>query len=289
MTSAVKTDRQFFKDSSVIKTVKAALKEDMGGRDITTDLCVPVGKKGKARLEARQAGVAAGLPLAKLVFAQLDESVKVSLKVKDGESFKKGQVLAEIRGPLRPILSGERVFLNFAQRLCGIATLTRRFVEAVKGSGVEILDTRKTTPGLRQFEKYAVRCGGGRSHRATLAEAVLIKDNHRQAAGSVARAVAVARQYSGDMPVQAEVESLSQAREAAQAGASSLLLDNMRIAAMKTVAAEMGKELLLEASGGITLTTAAAIASTGVHRLSIGALTHSAPALDLSLEVETRG
>ena len=277
--------RKFFEQPAVLKAIRSALKEDLGGRDITTDLCVPVGKKGVARLEAREDGIAAGLPLGRLVFGELDSSLKVRLKVKEGAAFRKGDVLAEIRGTLRPILTGERVYLNFAQRLCGIATQTRRFVQAVEGSGALVLDTRKTTPGLRLFEKYAVRCGGGTSHRSTLSEAILIKDNHRQAAGSIARAVAVARQYSGSMPVQAEVESLEQAREAFEAGAASLLLDNMAPRAMQQVVQEMGSRIQLEASGGITLSSIKAVAATGVHRISVGALTHSAPSLDLSLEV----
>ena len=212
--------------------------------------------------------------------------MRVTLKAKDGDAIEAGQELAVIKGPLRAILTGERVALNFLQRLCGIATTTRAYVDAA-GPGPQVLDTRKTTPGLRALEKHAVRCGGGVSHREKLSDAILIKDNHLLAAGSVGRAVALARQYSQDsMPVQVEADTLAQAREALEAGAASILLDNMSPSLMANAVKEMGDKVVLEASGGISLKNVAAVAASGVPRISIGALTHSFRSLDLGLDVE---
>ncbi len=274
-----------WRQDSTRETVAMALREDLGGQDITSMLTVPPSLKARARLLARQAGVAAGLPLLELVYAGLDPKARVKLKVKEGRAFPEGAVLAEVEGLARSLLAGERVALNFLQRLCGIATLTRAYVDAVAFSRARILDTRKTTPGLRALEKYAVACGGGVNHRATLAEAVLIKDNHIQAAGGLMRAVALARQYTqGSLPIEVEAEDLRQVQEALDAQAEIILLDNMSPGLMKKAVELASGRAVTEASGGITLQTVADAARSGVDRISVGALTHSAPALDLSLE-----
>jgi nicotinate-nucleotide pyrophosphorylase (carboxylating) len=266
--------------------VLRALEEDLGGgQDITTALTVPAGLKARAQLLAREAGVSAGLPLLAMVFSLLDPRSRVKVKQGEGTAFKAGAVLAEVEGSCQALLTGERVALNLAQRLCGVASTTRAYVEAVRFSKARIMDTRKTTPGLRALEKRAVACGGGLSHRASLSAAVLIKDNHIAAAGGVAKAVAQARQYLGGLPVEVEVENLVQAEEAMHAGADILLLDNMSPALMRQAVLLVRGRALTEASGGITLETVAAVARSGVDRISVGALTHSVRALDISMEI----
>jgi len=263
-----------------------ALEEDLGGgQDITTALTVPASLKARAQLQAREAGVSAGLPLLAMVFGLLDPRSKVRVKAGDGKAFKAGAVLAEVEGHCQALLTGERVALNLAQRLCGVASTTRAYVEAVRFSKARIMDTRKTTPGLRALEKHAVACGGGLSHRASLSAAVLIKDNHIAVAGGVAKAVGQARQYLGGLPVEVEVENLVQAEEAMHAGADILLLDNMSPALMRQAVLLVRGRALTEASGGITLETVGAVARSGVDRISVGALTHSVQALDISMEI----
>jgi nicotinate-nucleotide pyrophosphorylase (carboxylating) len=279
-------DKKFWKNPALAGIAKAALEEDLGGEDITTTLTVPASCKAKAKLVSREAGVAAGLPMLPLVFGQLDSRVRISAKVSDGDSFGPNAVLAEISGPARPILTGERVALNFLQRLCGIATAARAYVEAVKPSKASVLDTRKTTPGLRLLEKYAVACGGGQNHRKSLAEAILIKDNHIQAAGSLSRAIAQARQYAHGMPIEVEVENLAQLEEALAARVEWVLLDNMSPALLKQAVNLAGGRCGTEASGNVTLQNVAEVARTGVDRISVGALTHSVKSIDLSLEVD---
>lgn len=276
-----------FKTEAVRALVRAALDEDLGGgQDITTALTVPAELKARARLVAREPGVAAGMPLVELVFAGVDPRVKAKVKVKDGKPFKAGAVLAEVEGPARAILTGERVALNFAQRLCGVATLTRAFVEATRYGRAKVMDTRKTTPGLRALEKHAVACGGGVNHRPSLSGGVLIKDNHLLAAGGVRKAVGAARQYTqGALPVEVECDTLGQVEEALEAGADIILLDNMSPAMLRQAVLLVRGRALTEASGGITLETAAAVARSGVDRMSVGALTHSVRSLDLSLEI----
>ena len=272
-----------------------ALREDLGRGDLTTRLCVPVASKAHAQLQAKEAGVAAGMTLFARVFTKLDPKVRVKLRLADGQRFKAGAVLATLDGSARALLSGERVALNLLQRLCGIATLSAAFVAAARtrSATVAVLDTRKTTPGLRLLEKYAVACGGGTNHRLRLDDAILIKDNHLKVAGSVARAVRLARR--GGKRVEVEVEDLAELGQALAAGADLVLLDNMGPAALRQAVARVRahnaltrSRVLTEASGGITLKTIAAVAATGVDRISVGALTHSPKALDLSLEFVPR-
>lgn len=273
--------------------VAAALREDLGRGDLTTRLTVAPGRRAKAVLIARSGGVLAGLPLFAAVFRRLDTRVRVSPVVREGRAFKAGAVLARLRGPARALLSGERVALNFLQHLCGVATLTRSFMLRVRSRSktVQVLDTRKTTPLLRSLEKYAVACGGGRNHRMRLDDAVLIKDNHLKAAGSIAAALRLARR--GGTPVEVEVEDLAELEQALQAGADVVLLDNFTPARLRVAVRRVARHraatrsrVLTEASGGVTLKTIGAFAATGVDRISVGALTHSAPALDLSMEFE---
>jgi nicotinate-nucleotide pyrophosphorylase (carboxylating) len=278
---------------SVVGLLRSALREDIGRGDLTTRLTVAMGARATANLRAREAGTAAGLPLLGPLFQMLDRRVRVRLKQRDGRRFKAGQVLAVLAGPARALLTGERVALNLLQQLCGVATLTSAYVNALRGTRCRLLDTRKTTPGLRLLEKYAVACGGGVNHRLRLDDAVLIKDNHIAAAGGVSRAIRLAK--AGRLPVQCEVDSLAQLDEALGAGADAVLLDNMGPALLRRAVARVraheqagGKRVLTEASGGVTLTTVRAIALSGVDRVSVGALTHSAPAIDLGLDFEWR-
>ena len=266
--------------------VERFLEEDIGRGDRTTDAVVPEDLPGRARIEAREPAVIAGLDVAKVCFSSLGE-ISWEPKVTDGERVESGDIVARIEGPLRAILTGERTALNLLQRLSGIATMTRRYAEAVAGIPTQIVDTRKTTPGLRLLEKYAVRVGGGSNHRAGLDDGILIKDNHIAAAGSVTEAVSRAL---SDVPhglkVEVEVQDLDQLDEALAAGAEAVLLDNMSPDMVRDAVARAGGKALLEASGGITLDTVADYASTGVDLISVGALTHSVHAIDLSLEVE---
>jgi nicotinate-nucleotide pyrophosphorylase (carboxylating) len=263
--------------------VRRALEEDDAWNDVTTHAAVPAGSKGRARLVAREACVVAGMDAFAATFTEFDPSVAVVILTPDGEQARAGAKIATVEGRLRSIITAERTALNFAQRLSGIATLTRAFVDA--SGGAEIRDTRKTTPGLRALEKAAVRAGGGTSHRGSLGEAILIKDNHIVAAGGVGAAVESAR--ANAVHVEVECDTLEQVQEALEAGADEILLDNMDLETLRKAAAlvrEHGRRT--EASGGVTLDTVAAIAETGVDSISVGALTHSAPAIDLSLEVE---
>ena len=282
---------RFLRDPSVERLIATALREDLGRGDVTTLRTVPARAWATAKLWSREAGLAAGLPLLARVFHRLDKRVRVQVKVAEGGRFKRNQLLAQLQGPARAILSGERVALNLLQRLCGIATLTAAHVaEARKGSRtVQLLDTRKTTPGLRLLEKYAVACGGGTNHRLRLDDAVLIKDNHLKVAGSVAEAVRRAR--GGGLAVEVEVETLAELGQALAAGADTVLLDNFPLPRLRAAQAAVGafnqakgRRVRTEASGGVTLATLRAVAATGVDSVSVGALTHSVRALDLSLE-----
>jgi len=267
--------------------VEAALAEDLGPGDATSQALLSPEDTGAAVLEARAEIVVCGLEVAREVFAQ--RGVTCELAVRDGDAAEAGTPLAHVRGSAIGILEAERTALNFVQRLSGIATHTRRFRLAVRGTGAEIVDTRKTTPGWRTLEKYAVRCGGGRNHRIALYDGILIKDNHIAAVGSVGRAVALARERgSRHLRVRAEVESLAQAREALDAGADALLVDNQPPEVVCAIVAAAKGRALVEASGGVTLETVAAIARTGVDEISVGALTHSAPAADVALEWTAR-
>jgi nicotinate-nucleotide pyrophosphorylase (carboxylating) len=265
-----------------IAALRAWLAEDVGDGDVTTEAIVPEEALCSARVLLKESGVVFGLGAVEAVFRELDPELEWEARRADGERLEPCE-LARVSGRARAILSGERLALNLLARLSGIATLTRRYVDAVAGTGATILDTRKTTPGLRALEKDAVRAGGGRNHRLGLFDAILIKDNHLLFAPSLADAVERAR--ATGLPVEVECDTLDQVREALAAGADRILLDNMSPAALREAVSLSGGRTPLEASGGVTLDTVRAIAETGVDFVSIGALTHSARSLDISLEV----
>jgi nicotinate-nucleotide pyrophosphorylase (carboxylating) len=271
-------------EAVVAAAVASALAEDVGTGDVTTEATVAADARGTAQLLVKEPGVVCGLGAAAAVFAALDRDVHFEPLVEEGASIDGPTTVAAVTGPLRAILTGERVALNFLGRLSGIATLTRRYADAVEGTGAAILDTRKTTPGLRLLEKHAVATGGGRNHRVGLYDGVLIKDNHLRAAGSVAVAVERARAAT-DLSVEVECDTLAQVAEALGIGADAILLDNMTVAELRQAVALNERRARLEASGGITLENVRAVAETGVDEISIGALTHSARSLDVSLEV----
>jgi nicotinate-nucleotide pyrophosphorylase (carboxylating) len=266
------------------RLVEAVLAEDIGSGDVTTDAIVDPEALGVADLATRVPGVIAGLDAAEAVFRMLEPEIGFVRLVEEGAQLDEAAPVARVNGSLRAILTGERAALNFLGRLSGIATLTRRYVDVVAGTGVAILDTRKTTPGLRELEKHAVVCGGGRNHRFGLFDAVLVKDNHIRAAGSIQGALETVRS-STELPIEVECETLAQLEEALAAGADAILLDNMTPDQLRSAVAIADGRARLEASGGVTLDTVRAIAETGVDEISIGALTHSAPALDVSLEL----
>ncbi|HZU66358.1 MAG TPA: carboxylating nicotinate-nucleotide diphosphorylase [Ktedonobacteraceae bacterium] len=273
-----------------IDSIRQALAEDGAEFDITTLSTVPEGRQAQAHILARQDGVIAGLEVAIATFQELDARIAVEQMVKDGAPVHAGQVLARLSGPARSILSAERVAMNFLGHLSGIASLTAQCVDAIEGTGVRILDTRKTTPGLRALEKEAVRLGGGQNHRSGLNDGVLIKDNHIKAAGGIAEAVTAARKAAPHLlKIEVECETLAEVREALEAGADVVLLDNMSIEVMSEavrLVRRMNPGVLIEASGNIGTNPArlAAVAATGVDFISLGALTHSAPNFDVSLE-----
>jgi len=283
--------------------VARALDEDLGpapGRDVTTQATVPVDETGVAHLVAREAGVVAGLVVIADVLEQVADrlalpDVAVELRVPDGARVAAGDLLAVLTGPVQVLLVAERTLLNFASRASGVATHTRRWADALAGSTALVLDTRKTTPGLRALEKYAVRCGGGTNKRMGLYDVAMVKDNHVVAAGSVAAAVAAVRAHFPDVVVQVEADTLAQALEAVDVGARFLLLDNMPTALLADVVAAVRAgeprtgRVELEATGNLTLDRAAEVAATGVDYLSVGALTHSSPILDLALDLISRG
>ncbi|HEY3922611.1 MAG TPA: carboxylating nicotinate-nucleotide diphosphorylase [Gaiellaceae bacterium] len=264
--------------------VRAALAEDVGDGDVTTNGVVPVDARCRAEVVLEEPGVVCGVAAVRAVFAALDAQVRVEALVGEGTRVASVPVaVAEIEGPARAVLTGERTALNLFGRLCGIATLTARYVDLVEGTGTEILDTRKTTPGLRALEKYAVRTGGGQNHRFGLHDAVLLKENHLRIAGGIAPAVAALR---NGRPVEVETESLAEVDEALAAGADRILLDNMTPEQVRHAVERVAGRAKLEASGGISIATVRAYAETGVDFISVGALTHSARALHVSLEVE---
>ena len=277
--------------NQAIRIVRLALDEDIGSGDVTTDAVIPSDARLRVVIRARTPAVVAGLPVVRLVYRELSTSVDIQFYAQDGDFVGAGAILARIEGPARPILTGERVALNFIQRLSGIATLTAKFVEAVRGTKTTIVDTRKTTPGLRLLEKYAVRCGGGKNHRFGLFDAVLIKDNHLGVLGKissnpVAYAVKLAKQKYPELKVEVEVEDLQQLDWAIEAGADIVLLDNMSIDMIRDAVKRAAGRVQLEASGGITLSNVREIAETGVDYISVGALTHSAPAVDIGMDFE---
>lgn len=265
--------------------IRLALREDIGSGDVTTEATIPSGARGRGEIIAKARGIVCGLPVAAAAFRAVDEEISLIPRVRDGEPVQPGDVVAEVEGPLRGILAAERTALNFLSRLSGIATLTARFVEAVAPYRAVILDTRKTTPGWRVLEKYAVRCGGGRNHRMGLYDMVLIKDNHVKACGSIAEAVRRVRAAGVTVPIEVEVQSLAELKETLELGVDRVLLDNFSVEEIAEAVRITAGRVPLEASGGVTLENAAVIAATGVDYISVGALTHSAPALDLSLEL----
>ena len=269
---------------TVERVVLAALAEDIGAGDVTTDATVPAEAVGSAELLVKEAGVVCGLRAAETAFRALDPELRFEAFATDGDHVDAPAVVARLTGSERAILTAERVALNFLGRLSGIATLTRRYVDAVEGTGAAVLDTRKTTPGLRALEKDAVAAGGGRNHRFGLDDAVLIKDNHLRAAGSIAAAVTLVRAAT-DLSIEVECETLVQVGEALDAGVDAILLDNMTLEELRAAVALVDGRARLEASGGVTLETIRAIAETGVDEISVGALTHSAHSLDVSLEL----
>ena len=275
-------------EDEIAALARAALDEDRAAEDVTTIATVVSSRHSRAALVARQDGVLAGVPLALAAFHAMDPGVEIRVDAEDGRRLSRGDLVLFLTGAARGLLSAERVALNFLQHLSGIASLTARFVEAVEGTAATIVDTRKTTPGLRALEKHAVRCGGGASHRAHLAAAVLIKDNHIAACdGNVALAVERARAFApSGMLLQVECDNIAQVRAAIAAGADALLLDNMPIHALRESVQMAKGHCWTEASGGVTLATVREIAECGVDRISIGAITHSAPVLDLGLDFE---
>jgi len=266
--------------------VRAALLEDIGPGDITTLLCVPEGTRAAATMLAKQPGTIVGLAVAELAFKLLDPDMRWEAFVQDGDRVGEGRTkLATVTGDARALLTAERVALNFVQRLSGVATLTARYAQLVSGTKARIVDTRKTTPGLRALEKYAVRAGGGFNHRLGLYDAVLIKDNHIKVAGSIQNAVARAKAHvPHTMKIEVEAATLGMVEEALSAGADIILLDNMNTETMRRAVEVIGGRAITEASGGLAESRVPEVAATGVDILSIGALTHSAPALDISLD-----
>jgi len=275
-------------EATWLPLVERALGEDLGTGDVTSEAVIPADAKDQAVIEARQTLVVCGLPVAEAVFREVDPQLRFGAGHAEGERVRAGQILATLEGATRSILAAERTALNFLGRLCGVATRTARYVEAVAGTPARIVDTRKTLPGWRVLDKYAVAVGGGLNHRMGLFDAVLVKDNHIAAAGGVAEATRAAR--AGAAPhlhVQVEVESLAEAMSAAEAGADSLLLDNRTPGEIQRIVEALDGRLPLEASGGVTLESVRAIAETGVQRISVGALTHSVAAADVALEMHS--
>lgn len=275
------------------ETIDRALAEDLGKGDVTTEALIPGDRQGTGFMVAKKEGVLAGMSVAKQVFHQVDPELQVEVLVEDGARVSPGTRIANVSGSIASILKAERVALNFLQRLSGIASETNRYVEAVKGLPVRIMDTRKTTPGLRLLEKHAVRAGGGENHRMSLGDAMLIKDNHlaalRSQGLSIREVVAKARQNSPErLPVEVEVATVGEASEAVEAGADIVMLDNMSLDDLRQAVKSIDGRALVEASGGITLDNVRAVAETGVDSISIGALTHSVMALDISLELEAQ-
>ena len=262
-----------------------ALKEDITSEDVSTNAVMPNARKGTVELIAKEDGVIAGLQVYARVFTLLDENTEIKFHCKDGNEVKKGQLLANVTGDIRVLLSGERVALNYLQRMSGIATYTREVSKLLEGSSVTLLDTRKTTPNCRVFEKYAVRVGGGSNHRYNLSDGVLLKDNHIGAAGSVAKAVAMAKENAPVVrKIEGEVETLEQVREAVEAGADIIMLDNMSPEQMKEAVKLIGGRAETECSGNVTRENIERIREIGVDYVSSGALTHSAPILDISMK-----
>lgn len=267
------------------KLIMQALEEDISSEDVTTNSVMKEAVKGEVELICKQDGIIAGLEVFRRVFELLDENTEAELYCQDGDEVKKGQLMGKVVGDIRVLLSGERVALNYLQRMSGIATYTNEVASLLKGSATKLLDTRKTTPNMRIFEKYAVRVGGGFNHRYNLSDGVLLKDNHIGAAGSVAKAVQMAKEYAPFVrKIEVEVENLDMVKEAVEAGADIIMLDNMSPEEMKEAVKLIDGRAETECSGNVTKENISRVISTGVDYISSGALTHSAPILDISLK-----
>jgi nicotinate-nucleotide pyrophosphorylase (carboxylating) len=279
------------RDLTVIDSmIKNALHEDIGSGDITSSLIIPERHRSQGMIVAKETFVLAGINIVKRVFKMIDPKITFKSNKKDGEIAKKGVVIAELRGSTRSLLAGERIALNFLQRLSGIATLTHRFKEKIKDLPVKITDTRKTTPGLRLLEKYAVRVGGGSNHRAGLFDGILIKDNHIAVAGGIIKSVEMVRKHSQKaLKIEVEAKSISQVKQAVLVKPDIIMLDNMSLKEIKKavkIIKSACHDTIIEASGGITLKNIRQIAKTGVNMISIGTLTHSAKAVDISMDIK---
>jgi nicotinate-nucleotide pyrophosphorylase (carboxylating) len=273
--------------NGIDRIIENALAEDIHTGDITTLSVLPKSRRMRARYVAKQDMVLCGLAVAEKVFHKVDPAVVFSTALTDGDRLRQGDVIARMEGDAAALLQAERVSLNLLQRMCGIATQTAQYVEAIEGTGARVVDTRKTTPGLRVLEKYAVRVGGGTNHRTGLYDGVLIKENHIAAAGGIKEAVAAARKYiPHTLKIEVETETLDEVTEALEAGADIIMLDNMSLPLMSEAVILIGKKALVEASGGVNLETIRAIAETGVDIISVGALTHSVRAADISMLME---
>ncbi|MHA1584263.1 MAG: carboxylating nicotinate-nucleotide diphosphorylase [Promethearchaeota archaeon] len=267
--------------------IQRAFQEDMNHGDITTDTLIPQGNVSEGFFLAKENGILAGISVVKRVFYLLNPDINIEFTKKDGEELKKGEIFGKIKGSTRDLLKGERTALNLLQHLSGIATLTKKFVEIIKGTKTRIADTRKTTVGLRVLEKYAVRVGGGKNHRFNLSDAVMIKDNHIKAVGGITKAITQARnEIPHTMTIEVEVASLDQLQEALNANPDIIMLDNMNIEEMKQAIETTNGQVILEASGNVSLDSVRQIAETGVNVISIGILTHSVKALDISMKLK---
>ncbi len=265
--------------------ILSALSEDITSEDVSTNSVMPVKTQGEVDLICKQDGVLCGIQVFERVFTLIDEKTEVTFFAEDGEEIKSGQLIAKVRGDIRVLLSGERTALNYLQRMCGVATYTRRVAELLKGTGTTLLDTRKTTPNNRVFEKYSVRVGGGCNHRYNLSDGVLLKDNHIGAAGGVAEAIKMAKEYAPFVrKIEVEVENLDMVKEAVKSGADIIMLDNMTHAQIKEAMDYIAGRAEVEVSGNVTKENIAALTDLGVDYISSGALTHSSPILDLSLK-----
>jgi len=282
-------DWPYFKiyENKINQVIKLALKEDIGQGDITSQSIFSDSKKTKGKLVVKEDGIIAGIQVAKMVFEKVDRQIVFLQKVNDGSCVKKGQIIVEIFGPIKSLLCAERTALNFLQRMSGIATLTNQFVNKVKNTKVKILDTRKTAPGLRIFDKWAVFLGGGQNHRFGLYDMVLIKDNHIKTAGNVKKAIQLVKKHLRDKKIKIEVEvnNLNQLKETLTEKVDIVMLDNMSLAQIKQAVNLVKGKVLLEVSGGVNLDNVSDIAATGVDYISVGSLTHSPKTLDISLEI----
>ncbi len=271
--------------TNVDPLLRMALREDITSEDVSTNAVMPTAQRGTVELICKQDGIIAGLEIFARVFQLLDEETQVEFLCRDGDAVSRGQLLATVEGDIRVLLSGERVALNYLQRMSGIATYTREIASLLEGTGTTLLDTRKTTPNCRIFEKYAVRVGGGKNHRYNLSDGVMLKDNHIGAAGSITKAVAMARAYAPFVrKIEVEVETLEQVQEALDAGADIIMLDNMAYEQMAQALSMIGGRAETECSGNVTRENVARLVDLGVNYISSGALTHSAPILDVSMK-----